>query len=56
MKPDYILKPGMKLLGIDELRAHQVRPIQSLLHGNDTVKPASTDSKFATVPALNIED
>lgn len=44
MKPDYVLKPGMKLLGIENLRVHQVKPIQSLLHGNDTVVIAGTAS------------
>lgn len=42
MKPDYVLKPGMKLLGIEKLRVHQVKPIQSLLQGNDTVVIAGT--------------
>ena len=37
MKPDYVLRPGMRLLGIEKLRAHQVRPIQSLIQGNDTI-------------------
>lgn len=44
MKPDYILKPGMELLGIEKLRIHQVKPIQSLLKGNDTVVIAGTAS------------
>lgn len=55
MKPDYVLKPGMKLLGIEKLRVHQVKPIQSLLHGNDTVVIAGTASGKSVIyqlPAL----
>lgn len=55
MKPDYVLKPGMKLLGIEKLRVHQVKPIQSLLRGNDTVVIAGTASGKSLIyqlPAL----
>lgn len=55
MKPDYVLKPWMKLLGIENLRVHQVKPIQSLLHGNDTVVIAGTASGKSLIyqlPAL----
>lgn len=44
MKPDYVLKPGMELLGIEKLRDPQIKPIQSLMYGNDTVIIASTAS------------
>ena len=55
MKPDYILKPGMELLGIEKLRIHQVKPIQSLLKGKDTVVIAGTASGKSLIyhmPAL----
>lgn len=44
MKPDYALKPGMELLGIEKLRDPQIKPIQSLMYGNDTVIIAGTAS------------
>ena len=55
MKPEYILNPGMKVLGIEKLRAHQLKPIQSLLQGIDTIVIAGTASGKSVIyqlPAL----
>ena len=53
MKPNYILKQGMKLLRIEKLRAHQLKPIQSLIQGNDTVVIAGTASGKSVIYQLS---
>lgn len=55
MKPNYILKPAMNRLEIEQLRAHQLKPVQSLLNGNDTIVIAGTGSGKSLIyqlPAL----
>ena len=55
MKPNYILKPAMNQLRIEQLRAHQLKPIQSLIQGNDTIVAAGTGSGKSLIyqlPAL----
>ena len=44
MKPNYELKPAMEKLGIKQLRAHQIKPIQTLKNGKDTIVIAGTSS------------
>lgn len=59
MKPNYILKPAMKQLGVEQLRAHQLKPIQSLMQGNDTIVVAGTGSGKSLIyqlPALLYPD
>lgn len=55
MKPNYVLKPAMELLDIQQLRSHQLKPVQSLMDGNDTIVIAGTGSGKSIIyqlPAL----
>ena len=55
MKPNYVLKPVMKKLGITELRVHQLKPVQSLMKGHDTIVIAGTSTGKSVIyqlPAL----
>ena len=55
MKPNYELKPAMEKLGIKQLRTHQIKPIQSLKDGEDTIVIAGTSSgksKIYEIPGL----
>ena len=55
MKPNYVLKPALELLGIQQLRTHQLKPVQSLTNGDDTVVIAGTaagKSVIYQLPAL----
>lgn len=55
MKPNYVLKPALELLGVQQLRAHQLKPIQSLMNDDDTVVVAGTGSGKSLIyqlPAL----
>ncbi len=44
MKPNYTLKPAMEMLHIEHLREHQIKPIQSIMLGHDTLIRAATGS------------
>ena len=55
MKPNYELKPAMEKLGIKQLRSYQLKPIQSLKDGEDTIVIAGTSSgksKIYEIPGL----
>ena len=55
MKPDYELKPAMKKMQIESLRKEQIKPIQSILKGQDTIVSAPTSmgkSLIYQLPAL----
>ena len=55
MKPDYELKPAMKKMQIESLRKEQIKPIQSILKGHDTIVSAPTSmgkSLIYQLPAL----
>ena len=55
MKPDYELKPAMKKMQIQSLRKEQIKPIQSILKGQDTIVSAPTSmgkSLIYQLPAL----
>lgn len=55
MKPDYALKPAMKKMQIESLRKEQIKPIQSILKGHDTIVSAPTSmgkSLIYQLPAL----
>ena len=55
MKPDYELKPAMKKMHIQSLRKEQIKPIQSILKGHDTIVSAPTSmgkSLIYQLPAL----
>src|SRR5699024_4076279 len=55
MEPDYELKPAMKKMQIQSLRKEQIKPIQSILKGQDTIVSAPTSmgkSLIYQLPAL----
>ncbi len=59
MKPNYILKPAMEMLHIEHRRAHQIKPVQSIMLGHDSlirVATGSGKSIMYTVPGLMHED
>ncbi len=59
MKPNYELKPAMEMPHIEHLKAHQIKPIQSIIHRHDTLIRAATGSGKSimyTAPGLLHED
>lgn len=55
MKPDYELKPARKRIQIGSLRKEQIKPIQSILKGQNTIVSAPTSmgkSMIYQLPAL----
>ncbi len=52
MKPNYILKPAMKILHIEHLKEHQIKPIQSIMLGHDTLIRAATGSGKSIIYTL----
>ena len=55
MKTSNVVKDAMRLLYIDKLRKYQIKPIDNILNGNDTMVVAPTSagkSAIYQIPAI----